>query len=151
MIVRRASMLDMEALIRMGTQFLAYAPQGKHFAINESEMVASWTRLLSSPQVVVFVGDRDGTACAMLVGVVGSMWFAPSVLMASELAWWVEPEVRGSPIAIRLIRAYEQWATESGASFIAMASLSLDSGPDVGRLLKKLGYTQAETTHIKEQ
>jgi len=151
MIVRRASMLDMEALTRMGKQFLAYAPQGKHFDFNESELVEGWTRLLSSPQVVVFVGDRDGTAHAMLVGVIGSMWFAPKVLMASELAWWVEPEVRGSPIAIRLIRAYEQWAKESGAKFIAMASLSLDTGPDVGRLLKKLGYVQAETTHIKER
>lgn len=147
--IRRATTDDVDALMRMGHNFIAY---GKHdsMSIDGWELASQIMAVLQSPNMVVFVGEMNGRVEGMIVGAITSLWFAPSRRMAVELAWWVEEPARMSPMAIRLVRAYEQWATDSGAQFIAMSSLESKSGPDVASMLARLGYAKAETTHIKE-
>lgn len=149
--IRVATANDVPALMRMARSFIAYSRHGAMIDIADSELEAQTRAILAQPNMSVFVAELDGEVVAMLIGALTSLWFAPSKTMAAELAWWVDERARMSPIAIKLVRMYEGWASANGAQFITMSSLAMNSGPDVGRMLERLGYAKAEMTHIKEQ
>ena len=60
-------------------------------------------------------------------------------LVASELAWWVEPERRRA--GVRLLRAIEQWARDQGAAVMQMIAPT----PRVGAFYTAIGYAPVET------
>lgn len=63
--------------------------------------------------------------------------------LAVELAWWAT-DGKGRD----LLRAFEQWARENGASEVRMTSLA--AIPRSGRLLQAMGYAPVEISHTKE-
>jgi RimJ/RimL family protein N-acetyltransferase len=148
--IRRATEADAPAIARMGMAFIGHSGRWQRFAPTPEELEERARAIVAAPDCAVFVADRDGAPCAMLIGAIVGTWFAPTTLVASELAWWVEPEARGTPIAVRLVRAYEEWARENGASMAAMSSLDACEGERVGTMLARLGYDRAETFHLKE-
>lgn len=89
--------------------------------------------LIESPDGAVWVTQGGFLAASVQPSVVSP---AP---MAIEHGWWASD---GS--GLRLLRAYERWAREKGAT-LAMLSTGV-SGPDLGRL----GYRRAEQAWIRE-
>ena len=72
------------------------------------------------------------------------------VMIASDLMVYVIPERRGSTAAYRLIKAYEKWAVEFGASEI---TLGISSGINVERTSKfyqTLGF-ECEAVMFKKE
>ena len=57
------------------------------------------------------------------------------MLTAGEVAWWVEPDARGWP---RALRRAERWAAEMGAHQIQMIAPATNAR--VGRLYQRRGY-----------
>lgn len=150
MSIRRATVDDADALTRMAMEFIAYTPHGELIDIDCNALRRSVVSMIDSKVVACFVAELDGELVAMLVGAMMPLWFAPGIPMATELAWWVDVRARGTTMSVRLVREYERWARENGARFITMSSLELDNGPNVGSMLARMGYSPAETTHIKE-
>jgi GNAT superfamily N-acetyltransferase len=150
MSIRRATVDDADALTRMAMEFIAYTPHGALIDIGRDELRRTVVALLETKVVVCFVAELEGELVAMFVGAMIPIWFAPNLLMAMELAWWVDKRARGTTLSVRLLRKYEQWARANGARFITMSSLEMDTGPNVGSMLARLGYAPAETTHLKE-
>lgn len=70
------------------------------------------------------------------------------VRYAMETVWWVDPEVRGGSTALRMLRAYEDWAREQGCAFIQMAALA--TFPRAGMIYERCGYKPTETHYMKE-
>ena len=147
--IRRATQDDIPSLVRMARHFIKYAPHSALMEPNEEELVAQSRMIVDTPMFGVFVADVDGELVAMFVAVIGPVWFSPSRMMASELAWWVEPHARNTPIAFRLLKAYEDWAKENNADCMFMASLEMDHGPNVERMLTRFGYAKSETQYFK--
>jgi GNAT superfamily N-acetyltransferase len=133
----------------MARHFIKYAPQGAQVEPSEEELVTQSRFIVDSSMFGVFVAEIDGELIAMFVAVIGPVWFSPSRLMASELAWWVEPKARNTPVAIRLLKFYEDWAKGKNAECVCMGSIETDKGPNVERMLNKLGYTKCETKYFK--
>ena len=98
---------------------------------------------------VILLAEHDGNAIGMLMGIMNPIWFAPSTRCAVELAWWIEPEHRGGMHAIRLVKAFEDWAKEQGAAMVTMCDLVVDGQPPVGDIIVRLGYVPTERTFVK--
>lgn len=71
--------------------------------------------------------------------------FGPHSL-ATEIAWWVNPEDRKSGLGLQLLKAFEYWAKEkAGCTMISM--VGLDEGLD--KLYTKQGYKLYEHAYMK--
>jgi GNAT superfamily N-acetyltransferase len=81
----------------------------------------------------------------VLMAACGEHPFGP-VRLARETVWWIEPQYRGLQ-AMRMLNAYEAWATSEGCQFSGMAGMGDD--PDVGKLYLRRGYQVAEQHYLK--
>jgi N-acetylglutamate synthase-like GNAT family acetyltransferase len=147
MVIRVATVDDIDTILDMGERFIAFGPHGKHVNADREQLRAGVTAFLQVG--VMFLAERDGKVCGMLACAATPMWFAPHVIVAHELAWWVDEDARGSSAALRLVAAYEAWGRAIGAHVIAMSQLVAVNGEQVGRMLRKLGYEPSEMTYVK--
>lgn len=67
---------------------------------------------------------------------------------AGELAYYLDPELRGTGVAKRLLFSMESVAKHRGVNYMAM--ISMEHSMDVGPIYEKMGYTKTETTYTKE-
>lgn len=74
----------------------------------------------------------------------------PSIKVACELAWWVNPEARGQGIAKQLVEGYEAWAREIGCKHIEMSALAKTDSDDLSRFYNKIGFNMIQRTFRKE-
>jgi len=150
MSIRMATLDDVPALTRMASSFILFG-QHQHFGshITPNELTDRISEVLSTGAVECFVAEMEGEIVGMLACTVIGAWFAPHILIATELAWWMDEKARRTTLAIRMVRAYETWAKDKGVQFVTMSSLSLDNGTSVSNMLTRMGYTPSETTHTK--
>ena len=85
-----------------------------------------------------------------IVGMIAPSFLHPDRLQCSELAWYVETEYRGTSVALRLMKMYEQHAKDRGCDKITMVCLESLNPLSTGNIYKKLGYNKLETHFIKE-
>jgi len=82
----------------------------------------------------------------MLAGISSPFIFGPH-LIASEIAWWIEPEKRGQKDGVELVEAFEYWAKFKAACAIITLT-SLDD--KVGKFYESRGYKLHERAYMKE-
>lgn len=146
MTIRKATLDDMPQLLAMGEQFAQYAPFDVEYS---PEGTAAFLAALMESGLVM-VAEQDDRITGAIVGALAPMWYSPGNLIASELAWWVDSEHRGSRAAIQLIKAFEAWAKDSGARIITMSDLRIGEDYPAGPLFERLGYRVSERAHTKE-
>ena len=95
----------------------------------------------------IFVIDVGGEIEGALVGLLSELYMSHTV-QATELAWFVSKDYRGKPASIRLMKAFEKWAKESGANQVGMGDIEGISSLE--NLYNRLGYERAETVYLKE-
>lgn len=145
--IRRATEHDADALFGMARKFVAFAPYRDSLTVTDDELRAIITYFTAN--ATVFVADEAGSAIGMLVGILAPVWYAPSCKVATELAWWVEPEHRGGTAAIRLMQAFEKWAQDEHAVMCSMSNLEINDGGRVISMLGRMGYKLTEQSHTK--
>lgn len=71
-------------------------------------------------------------------------------LMGQESFWWIAPELRAkSPIGIKMLRVWENWAINKGAKRLYIGNLfTLNDG--MRQLYLKLGYTPLEIHYVRK-
>jgi len=69
---------------------------------------------------------------------------------ATDFAFFVVPEHRGSPLAIRLLREAEKWAKENGASEITILHNTGINTDKASRFFKGFGYETKGHIFTKE-
>ena len=71
--------------------------------------------------------------------------FGPGKI-ASETAWWIDPDSRGENRGLKLMKAFEYWAKNvAQCDYITMTSLD----KDVEKIYKKNGYKLYERAYMK--
>lgn len=98
--------------------------------------------------LVFILSEQDGEPHGMIIGMASQPLFSQEI-MATEIAWWVDPEYRNTRDSLLLISAYEDWSKRVGAKITQVAML--DDVTDLSRLYQKRGFTKAETSYIREQ
>lgn len=81
-----------------------------------------------------------------LAGMASPFPFGPH-LIASEVAWWINEDSRGTGAGGELVDAFEYWAKNfAGCTMITLTSLD-DS---VGKFYEKKGYKLHERAYMKQ-
>ena len=146
--IRRATEDDLPAIAQMGTKFIKYTEYRNVVSASVDEITKSLEKVLEVG--AIFVAEIDGAVRGFIAAMVHPAWFAPSVSIALEMAWWMDEDYRKGTAGIRLLQTYERWAKESGASFICMSDLVVDGEAPIAAILPRMGYRITERTHMKE-
>ena len=80
-----------------------------------------------------------------IIGMAAPSFLNPERKQAQELAWYVEPEYRGTPVAIKLLRMYERKALDLGCQEVTMVALEALDPLKVEAIYKRAGYRKFET------
>ena len=97
---------------------------------------------------IVFVLEHEDKAVGVIAASIGNSLFNKEKV-AYEVIWWVDVEHRSKDSLI-LVKAYEEWAKECGATYIQMTLLNDLKDKVLDRVYRNLGYKQAEQAYYKE-
>ena len=148
--VRLADLDDVVGISMLGHDFARHYPLDVEWELGG--LITQIQGLIASPDTVIFVAvDDDGEPFGVLVGMETGVWFAPSTRIATELAWWVDPECRGGTAALRLVRMFQDWAASRGIKHVALSSIVTDGGPTAGRFIERQGFKLVERSYIKSE
>lgn len=140
---------DLPRVLELGRHFLAASPYSD-LRFSEEATEAYLRSCLVNPEerICILSMDGEGNAVGALLAHVSTVPFSTDKV-ATELAWWVEPEYRNSRRGLELKQAYEFWARKMGATKISMALIKTEHGPLLHKLYTKNGYYEAETAYVK--
>ncbi len=145
--IRRAGLDDVDTVCDMGERFLAMHPHARLVGAKREDARRGIEAIMGVG--AIFLAEIEGRICGMLLCGVAPMWFAPSLLMAHELGWWVNEEARHTSAALRLIKAYEGFAAECGVRACVMSRIHTLGEDRVGPLLERMGYEESESQFVK--
>jgi len=146
--VRQATEQDIDQLTAMARDFIGYSAYGTMIEPSDDDIRTGISTIVRSGGM--FVAEVEGKVVGAIAGAIAPMWFAPSILCAIELAWWVEPAHRMTRIPFRLMAALEVWAKDAGAKFLCMSELVVDGETPIAKMLARMGYVNTERSHVKE-
>lgn len=140
--IRIASKEDTEIVSRMALEFIrmtAYA-----LFLDEGRVVRVVKDFLSKPasEGVVLL-DSEGRG--VLAGIKTPCLFNDG-FVATELAWWVDPEHRKAGIGAELLDTFEYWAKKVGCDFVTMVSLD----DELCKFYEDEGYLLYERAYMKK-
>ena len=134
--MRKATHDDVSLVVDMGRDFHDYSPW-RSIPFDRDATSRFVTSLIDNG--VVFISDNG-----MIGGLMNPLYFNPSFSVACELFWWAKSGGR------ELMRAFEDWASESSASGIQFSSLGDDKSERMAVLFDRAGYSKVETGWFKE-
>lgn len=140
MIIRPATSADRTAVLLMTVRFISDTSYAALVTPNVAAIGALFDYLAPLGGVFVAVHPMAGVV-GMFVAVVQPHLLSGE-LAGNEVAWWVNPEHRGSTAAMRLLNAGERWAVAQGARTFALVA---PADSQVGRLYERRGYHPVET------
>lgn len=139
--VREAAEADLPRLIEMGRAALEAAPLDLPFS--EPWLRRTFHHLMSSKFGLVLVLEHSGSSVGMLMASVGESPLSP-VLLAQEIALWVDPEHRGRGLR-QMLQCYEAWARIRGAAHTGLCTFH---DPRTTKVFQRLGYHPIETHYV---
>ena len=143
--IRTATPDDVFDILILAKEFSKEAPQSHKWNKEKTEQFI--LSALQNTNMTIFVIDVDGEIEGALVGLLSELYMSYTV-QATELAWFVSKDYRGKPASLKLIKAFEKWAKESGANQVGMGDIEGISSLE--KLYSRLGYERAETVYLKE-
>lgn len=131
--IRNATTEDIPLLLQM-SQRMHEESRYKDRAYSKYKLKSMYERLIGSPTSIVILSDHG-----CLVGGVSEYWFG-SDKYAFEYILYVEPEHRGKPDAVALIKAYIRRAEALGALDIYIENTTGVAVERTEHLFLKLGF-----------
>jgi len=147
--IRLATLEDMPEMIRIGRNFSGFVPHGNDIMPDDEQLERSLTTLFDFGGVV-FLAEKGGVAIGALVAILSPVWYNLDRFYATELGWWVEKEHRTGTTALRLVKAFEKWAKDSGAGYATMCNMIHANEKQIGVVYEKKGYIMVEQTFTKK-
>jgi GNAT superfamily N-acetyltransferase len=142
MTVRPAVAMDVPEIVEMATRFVDTTAYRDAVTINRERVTALAHQLIDSDTGTIFVAQASaGDLIGMIVLTSFDHPFSGDKVVA-ELAWWVEPAMRGR-VGLYLLRKAEQWAIEQKAQWLTMGAPT----PDVERFYAATGFTPVERAY----
>ena len=136
--VRRADASDWERLRDVRLRALATDPHAFLETVEDARTLPDvhWReRATASETQATFVEEREGSFAAMV-----AVFVADDPATAYLVGMWVEPELRGTGIAIQLVEHVLDWARDHRRVRVV---LSVEPGNDrAARLYEKCGFVE---------
>ncbi|WP_321832321.1 GNAT family N-acetyltransferase [Thalassovita sp.] len=141
--VREATHRDRFALLDLSGDYFREAALPIPF--DPAHVSMTICEFTSAPDRLALVLEISGRVSGFLFAGIYISPLAP-VLVAQELAWWVDPGARGRS-ARAMIPAYEAWARSQGCNLISVAGRC---DPRLARFYRANGYAPIEDHFMKE-
>ena len=145
--LRLAKEKDWKDIAPMGRDFYDFS--GYPIEYDEDSAKQQFMDILEGPGEVI-VAEEDGKPVGFIGFLTHPFPLNRHVIMATELAWWVDPPHRGSPVGKILVSSAEYIAKEKyKAAYFTMSKLR-ESHPMLERFYKRAGYHEEDTSYMKE-
>lgn len=96
--------------------------------------------VINNPRGFGVVAYTDkGEPVGMLCGSITDYVFSRGSV-ASDFAWFVLPEYRGSRSALKMLKMFQAWAKDQGATELYMGITTNVKADRTGELLKRVGF-----------
>ncbi len=137
--LHRGDIKDFDMVYDMALKFAkAYSPFWDEDSIRD--LVVTFLDDWSNKIVIVYPGK------GMLAAIINPFMLDMNKRMATEVAWWVEPEYRDEGIGQELLESFEIWAVAQGCSLMSMIGLD----DELGKYYEKNGFKLYERAYLKE-
>lgn len=134
--IRKATHDDIPRIVEMAFKFYAETPHARYAPMKKE--CAAGLAIITMEQGTMLVAEKDGEVVAMLSAFIDHFTFNDEVLMVNELAFWVEEAVRGTSVAMRLVKEAKKVCKSKGVLFFNMAALA--TSPKVAeRMYRAIG------------
>lgn len=144
-IIRKATKDDLLGILVIAKEFSAEAPKTHKWNLNKTTNFLLGA--LDNSNMEIFVCEKDEQIAGAIVCLITEMYMS-NIIVASDLAWFVSKEIRGTKAALRLLKTFEDWGRSKGADYLGMADI--EGLNNLSKLYTKLGYSVTETTYLKE-
>jgi GNAT superfamily N-acetyltransferase len=144
--IRPATEDDLDVVMDMGEKFYNESPYSDVKPFNYKGMRAYALQLIEDHHLLIAL--KNGEAVGMAASYMAFLPINPDIFVSSEVVFWVEPEHRGSSLAIRLMGELEKAVGVEEPDVMFMSSLST-SPPVTDKLYKKMGYIPTETAYMR--
>lgn len=136
-----ATIDDVQEILEMSMNFMK---ETEYSEFSSEDSIRSFIEgMVTAPQHACIILLEPGVG--FLAGHAVPFPFGPHIL-ASEIAWWVNPEHRGKKVGSDFLAAFEYWAKEkAGCTMVSMVCLD-DS---VSKYYDKQGYKLYERAYMK--
>lgn len=141
MTIRFATQQDIGTLIGYWWQYHSQSVF-RHLAFDEAKLAKNMSRFIEdqSGAFCCFVADGDdGKAHGVLAGQIDTYYFSDDPI-AKLIFYWVHPEHRYGPAAVKLMLAFRQWAENRRAAEIMVGVTSGEAVELADKMLKKMGF-----------
>lgn len=146
MIIRDAIEQDIDQCVELAKKFYQHTEFYGRIPFDESSV---YTHMLMCLDAKIFAVADYSKIVGFACGVKSPSLMNRDYSIGAELAWWVEPEYRGTSSGIKLLKHVENQAKEAGCfawSMMCMESLNPD---EVESLYIRLGYSPSERTFVR--
>lgn len=140
-IVRPATQYDLDLLMDLGTAMHAESPRYGRYKYSENRVLQMFVSMIASPDCLLLVAEKGEEIIGAMLAMITPQWFSDE-LVANELTVFVAPQHRGGMAAVRLIRAYIEWAKSKGAKDIQLGVSTGVKVEETAALYRKLGLKQ---------
>ena len=149
MSLRLATTEDVDVVLRFALDFYKASPY-KLMRFDRRKATEFLCSVIHSGHTIglALIALEDSKPVGILIGVQAEPVFS-GVEMATELAWWVDPECRDRSAGRLMLDAYEDWALRVGCSYVQVASLVDLSPVELEEFYKSRHYVQAENSFMK--
>ena len=145
MIIRAATNEDIGKMVELGAKVYAES-RLTHLDYNKDKIKQGLESLISlhtkGTHLCLLVENSERCIVGTFLGSLEEYFFTTDK-SANSILIWVEPDSRGSSIAMKLIDVFKQWAIKKGAKEINMV---VSSGVRIGstdRFFRRLGFVQS--------
>lgn len=113
----------------------------------EISVADNFFNILQNPKAsIIILAEKENKTIGMIIGVVTKPLFS-SIRIATEIAWYVNPEDRKTKASLELLKAYDYWAKNiAKCDMVQLMHLNTDR---LGKVYERLGYKQREVVYDK--
>jgi len=143
-VIRQANKYDKNSIIEMIQEF-GKESKLEHLNNLKSDYLNNLFNTIFAGLGIVYIEENKG----LIVGIINPSVWNKDFFMLHELAWYVRPEYRSTPIGYRLFKEYmkkaEELKVDGRIQAIVMGKLA--SSPDIK--YNKFGFDKLEESWIK--
>lgn len=144
---------ELPALVYLASQFATECDPDEEFSeIRTRVTIESYLSIKDRKFFTILIAYVDDEAVGFLLASLAPSLYSQSMSARQDL-WFVLPRYRGGFATLRLLRAFETWAINGGATRLVTGSTNVANirlAEKTSSTLTKLGYDRIGSVHVKE-
>jgi len=143
--IRDAAESDFESVLDMCEEFWKHTSYSEPFERDHTAKMLD----MAFDHGLLMVLDIDREVVGFIAGIKSPLLASTQALIATELAWWVDPMYRGNGVGFKLMKSIEDKARNIGVKYWNMASMRSSNDKHANRIYERAGYKLNETVYQK--